>query len=82
MGNLFSTSRGVGQAANPFADLLPAFLEAIPMLTSILKSGGEGSSAGRLSSLLKEMDPQALSALIQRFTGTMPNLQGVLQAKE
>ncbi|NLM41953.1 MAG: hypothetical protein GX199_06540 [Firmicutes bacterium] len=81
MGNLFSTSRGVGQAANPFADLLPAFLEAIPMLTSILKSG-EGSSAGRLSSLLKEMDPQALSALIQRFTGTMPNLQGVLQAKE
>ncbi|HPT82695.1 MAG TPA: hypothetical protein PLM25_02325 [Limnochordia bacterium] len=73
MGNLFSTSRGAGGAASP-VDLLPGLLEAIPMLSSILQSSGDGS--GRLSSLLKGLDPQALAGLIQRFTGTMPDLEG------
>jgi len=44
------------------------------MLSSILQSSGDGS--GRLSSLLKGLDPQALTGLIQRFTGTMPDLEG------
>lgn len=67
---------GTGAAAESLAELLPAFLEAIPMLTSILKPTEEGSPSGRLSSLLKELDPQALRALIQRFTGNMPDLEG------
>lgn len=76
MGNLFSASTGLGQRQDPLAELLPAFLEAIPMLTSILKPTEEGSPSGRLSSLLKELDPQTLRALIQRFTGNMPDLEG------
>jgi hypothetical protein len=56
--------------------MFPALLEAIPMLSSILKSSGDGSPAGRLSSLFKEVDPQELIALFQRLTGTMPDPEG------
>ncbi|HBG09421.1 MAG: hypothetical protein ACOX46_07545 [Limnochordia bacterium] len=76
MGNLFSTSRSLGTPVDPVSNMFPALLEAIPMLSSILKSSGDGSPAGRLSSLFKEVDPQELIALFQRLTGTMPDPEG------
>jgi hypothetical protein len=83
MGNLFSTNQGLGLSAGSASNLLPTFLEAIPMLSSILSSAGGESSGGLLSSLraLKE-DPQALGRLIQQLTGAMPELEGLLKAKE
>ncbi|HHW73330.1 MAG TPA: hypothetical protein GX393_08895 [Firmicutes bacterium] len=68
MGNLFSTSRGAGTWENPVSDLLPAFMEAIPLLSSILKPSEDGS-------------PPLLS-LLQRLATAVPGLEGVEKAKE